>query len=368
MSRASNLPLKPPAVLICTQTFPPRLGGMEAVMHSLATLFSGNGYDVLVAADKAWDSPKPFGFFSVNVPRFMRSAIKRMMLGVKRFDPDLTICDSWKSVSAVPRKSGKLVVLAHGQEYLDPSNRKKRAISNALERADLVVASSAMTANLVRIVSPSANVEVIYPTYMLSRLGAVKAPYRASKQVPVILSICRIENRKGLFQSADALDRLLQKGLEFEWKIAGSGPDLQRLKDFLAEKSISSRATFLGRVSDPEKEQLLSEADLYLMPSYQAGKSLEGFGISYAEAAKFGVASIAGEVGGAPEAVLNGKTGWCVDGSKSEAIERALCEALSNSDKLQQLGHAAKNRFDDELAGEVSFKKLVSLCQLDISL
>ena len=348
------------SILICTQTFPPRLGGMEAVMYSLATRFCDTGFDVLVAADKPWNKPESFAILSAGVPRFMRSWFKRTQLSIRHFRPDITICDSWKSVSAVPKGNKRLIVLAHGQEYLSSSTKRRAAISKALARAELVIASSNMTAELVRQIARDKRIEVIYPTYML------KAPETVvnarNNAVPQILSLCRIEERKGLAQSAEALKQLSKKGIPFQWKIAGSGPDLQALKEKIENLGLSGHCEFLGRVSDPEKRELLDASDLYLMPSYQAGKSLEGFGISYVEAAMHGVASIAGEVGGAPEAVHQGSTGWCVDGSSPTAIAAVLSEALSRPDELKARGAAARARFDSELAGDLSFKRLLDLC------
>lgn len=352
-------------VLICTQTFPPRLGGMEAVMLSLAERFAKNGSNVLVAADKPFHQQANFDFFAVSAPRIIRSSTKRFALKLRRFEPNLTICDSWKSVAAVPNQPGKLIVLAHGQEYLSPSAKRQAAIRRYLNRADLVVASSAMTANLVSQISPVVPLEVIYPTYMVTRPTEESRKARHPQETIVIVSLCRIEKRKGLLQSAKALLQLYRDGFKFTWKIAGTGPDLDELEAFVQTSEMSDACQFLGRVSNGDKDDLLGQADLFLMPSYQEGKSLEGFGISYIEAAKYGVPSIAGKVGGAPEAVLNGKTGWCVDGSNSNAISEALRDALDNPQRLQRYGSASRERFEGLLAGDVSFAKLLQLCQID---
>ena len=337
------------------------------MMFALAESFSKCNYSVLVAADKKWQSRYQFDFFSVNAPKLIRPLVKKLRITLKRPQPDLTICDSWKSVAAVPNQSGKLIVLAHGQEYLSPSSRRKKAIRNALNRADLVVASSAMTADLVLRISPTVPVEVIYPTYMVSRAMQEPRKYRHPQETTVIVSLCRIEKRKGLLQSAKALIKLYKEGFRFTWKIAGSGPDLAELKAFVHASDIAKACQFLGRVSDGDKEDLLANADLFLMPSYQEGKSLEGFGISYIEAAKYGVPSIAGEVGGAPEAVLNGITGWCLDGSNSDTIAEALRDALSDPVKLERYSVAALQRFNSDLAADVSFEKLRLLSQSDVN-
>lgn len=348
-------------VVICTQTFPPRMGGMEAVIYSLACQLAERGVEVFVAGDKPYSGNLSFEYQSFNVPKVLRSTVRRLSLGLWQQKPDVVICDSWKSVQSVPNWNAKLIVLAHGQEYLEPSSKKAQRIRSALDKAHLVIASSKMTSKLVAKIAPKSNVEVIYPTYMLSNPQI--AERRAQNPVPSILTLCRIERRKGLFESALALAQLKNRGLKFSWTIAGNGPDLNDLKSEISKLNLSSSTTFAGRVDDQTKAELLERADLFLMPSYQSGKSLEGFGISYIEAASYGVPAVAGTAGGAPEAVLNGITGWCVDGSDAQKVQLALTTALTEEDLRAAYGDAAAARFSTEFLGDVVFEKFLKLLQ-----
>lgn len=341
-------------LLICTQTFPPRVGGMEAVMLSLANHFSNEGYETLVAADKPYNHPTAFKHRSFNAPRFFRPWLKKCYLNFSGFSPNFTLCDSWKSVSAVPKNRGKLIVLAHGQELLFDSDSKKARICKFLNRADLVVASSNMTANLAKALTTKP-VITVYPTYMLTESHEIPS----TKVHANLLSLCRLDRRKGLIESAHALANLRDKGTEFHWNVAGSGPIEHELRELISELNLSESVTFHGKVDDQTKEFLLNNASLFIMPSYQLGRSLEGFGISYIEAAKAGLPSIAGNIGGAPEAVLDGQTGWCVDGSNVSAIQNALAEALNSDELLEKMGENAKYRFDKELSGPKVFRKLL---------
>ena len=224
----------------------------------------------------------------------------------------------------------------------------------------MVVSSSNATAAMVRDYAPdSLPVHTIYPTYMLQNPALGKVAKRSSFR---IFSISRIERRKGLFQSAEALTMLLSDSNQrVEWRIAGSGPDLGALQSHT--RSLGLTVKFLGRISESEKQTEFNQADLFLMPSYQEGNSLEGFGITYIEAAAFGVPSIGGLAGGAAEAVLDQKTGWSVDGSDPKAIQAALAEAISDTDKRLSYGQAAKERFTRNLVGYQAFDRLVSLIE-----
>ena len=123
------------------------MGGMENVMAALAEKFgkAGCGYR---ASQKT--NPK-YTQLSDRPPALaqMRNVYKRRYLAGNLTKDDLVICDSWKSVAAVPSHDGKLVVLAHGQEYLKIGRRAKR-VQAALNRATHIVSSSKFTLSLIR--------------------------------------------------------------------------------------------------------------------------------------------------------------------------------------------------------------------------
>ena len=346
-------------IVICTQTFPPKMGGMEAVMASLAEHFTHAGYAVSVFADAPFKNLKNYDFYAAQVPKFIRPCIKSRQISQKATPEAWVICDSWKSVGAVPKSFEKIVVLAHGQEYLN-KEKKRRRIEQALKRASLVVASSNATADMVRNYAADAlPIHTIYPTYMLG--SAENSSHQRSATIE-ILSLSRVERRKGLFQSAEAISQLPEELKQnLHWAIAGDGPDRAELERYIT--ALGLNATFLGRVSTEKKHELYSSADLFLMPSYQEGNSLEGFGITYIEAAAYGVASIGGLAGGASEAVIDGQTGWSVDGSSADEIHVALKEALSDPQIRVDRGLRGLRRFEQSLAGEKAFARLADLIQ-----
>jgi len=336
------------SLTIVTQTFPPRTGGMESVMFSLANNLSNSGWNINVVADKPLLGTYAFSHTAIAVPKLVRNAAKKLYLNLQK-KPDLYLCDSWKSVEAIPNNSVPIVVLAHGQEYLD--TKKEPRIKQALNRAVQIVSSSNATIDLLCKYSSDYRSKAIciYPTYGLYEDTKTELNQNCSAPLK-ILSLSRIEKRKGLFQSASALRGLHKKGLNIEWNIAGSGPDLEELKQECKDLSF---VNFLGRVNDEEKKKLYQTHNLFLMPSYQNGLSLEGFGITYIEAAQYGLPSIGGTAGGASQAVLNGVTGWCVNGEDSEEISAAIYAAYNDRQLLSEYGQAAKDRFDSELVSKV---------------
>ena len=343
--------------VIVTQTFPPVRGGMQSVMGALANrlseyapvcvypdrAFCGEGYQV-----RYWPVAKP-----------LRAWVKRMRLSLYLREDDVVLCDSWKSLQALPSSfSGRVVVLAHGQEYLTTSFAKRERIRALLRRADHVVASSRATAALVQDVmlpQPIA-LTVIAPTYSVD--GEVIARHSAVDHVCRLVSVCRLEERKGLGHVLHALAQLPQQ-LEYEWLIVGGGEDASRLKRTIERLGLASRVRLLGFVSDDEKDRLLKAADLFVMPSYQVGDSLEGFGIVYVEAARYAVPSIAGVDGGVVDAVADRVTGWCVSPQSTDALKAVLLEALTEQSQRELFGRNAQHAYKEQFHGDVVMAKLL---------
>jgi len=104
----------------------------------------------------------------------------------------------------------------------------------------------------------------------------------------------------------------------------------------------------------------LKNSDVFLMPTLQDKYSIEGFGLTYIEAARFGIPSIAGISGGSSEAVINRKTGWCVDPNNNDQLISIIEKALVNIKERRQFGNNALKRFEEELNGEKAILKLLN--------
>ena len=165
--------------------------------------------------------------------------------------------------------------------------------------------------------------------------------------------------RKGIIQSVAALAEINNLEGGWQWTIVGEGPVSKDLTKLVEETELSGKVRVLGFISEDEKQTLLKEADLFLMPSYIDSNSMEGFGISYAEAAMYGVPSIAGSNSGAAEAVINDKTGWCVDTLNKKMLIKTIFCALENHDLRNSMGKAAQKYFAQKHSGEIVFRQLL---------
>ena len=317
------------------------------------------GNEVFVFPDHRFKEVDSFKVKNIISPKFFRHYIKKFLLSINGQEESIIICDTWKSVKAVPKKFKNIVLFAHGQEFLKLKNKKK--ILSSLLRAKLLIASSKYTCDLIKNnwIIPHLNINVLYPTYHIKKLPFKKINLN---EVTKFISICRIEKRKGLLQSLISLKEIELKGHDFIWDIIGNGPQLNELKQKCFELNLEKKVFFHGKVkSNKIKNNFLENSDIFLMPTFQDNYSIEGFGLTYIEAARFGIPSIAGILGGAPEAVINKITGWCVDPNNNKLLLNVLEKILVDTKERRQLGKNALKRFEAELHGEKTFKKLVNV-------
>ena len=125
--------------------------------------------------------------------------IKKIKLKKILKKDDIIICDSWKSLNALPNTNNKVVMLAHGQEYLSKS--KKNKINKLLKKVNIVISSSNYTKNIFLNICkfPENKIYVIPPTYELEN-NKIKIHNKSSNKKNLMLTtISRLEERKVSF-------------------------------------------------------------------------------------------------------------------------------------------------------------------------
>jgi phosphatidylinositol alpha-1,6-mannosyltransferase len=164
---------------------------------------------------------------------------------------------------------------------------------------------------------------------------------------PTFVTVARLTHH---YKGHDVLMRSLalirERVPDVEWVVIGDGPlraDLERLAGSLG---VADSIRFLGSVSDEQRNLWLRRADLLAMPSRLPGGGLagEGFGIVYLEAGAYGKPVVAGNVGGAVDAVLDGQTGLLVDPTDPVAVGAAITKLLLDEQLARRLGSAGAQR------------------------
>src|SRR5438132_457718 len=143
--------------------------------------------------------------------------------------------------------------------------------------------------------------------------------------------------------------------------VAGTGRDRQRLERLATRRHAPVR--FLGRVADDRLPALYACADVFAAPNRVrwGGLEQEGFGIVFVEAAACGIPQVAGDNGGAPEAVVHGETGLLVErpGVPSE-VASALERLIGDPPERCRLGEQSRRRAADLFAYDVLAARLAA--------
>ena len=175
------------------------------------------------------------------------------------------------------------------------------------------------------------------------------------------MSLSRLVPRKGMDVLIAAADRLAPSYPDLVVAIGGAGRELERLRRQAAASPVS--VSVLGRVSDDDRAALLGAADIFVMACHNRwlGLEQEGFGIVFLEAAAAGVPQIAGDSGGAAEAVVHGETGLVVrDPEDPGRVAEALRTLLAEPKLRKRMGRAARARAQASFDYDVLASRLAS--------
>ena len=347
-------------IIISTQTFLPKIGGMQILMSSIASGLSKLEFDVSVFPDHYCKKNLYYKVYNTIFPKILRPLAKRINIFFKSDKNDIYICDSWKSVHSIPKNAKNIICFSLAQELLVRKQKEIR-IQKAFDRCKYIIPISNFTSSKIKSkwIVEEKKIKVINPTFSIKTKNIINK--KISNNPLVIFSLCRIEKRKGLLQVANSLIRVKKSLPNFRWHIAGNGDAKEALVDIIKNSKIRNNVIFEDMVTEKNKDLIFKMADLFVMPSYQEGKSLEGYGIAYSEASSYGVPSIGGIDGGAPDAIVNGSTGWCINPNNKNEIDNAIKEALKNKTKRLQFGKNALNLFESKQTSEIAFKKLIHL-------
>jgi phosphatidylinositol alpha-1,6-mannosyltransferase len=171
----------------------------------------------------------------------------------------------------------------------------------------------------------------------------------------VLLTIARLVPRKGHLTVLHALAGLRGRIPELRYVVVGTGPMRDELEETVKELSLDEMVTFAGGVSDQIRTSLLQACDVFVMPNRdikgpQGVLATEGFGIVFLEASACAKPVIGGRAGGAPEVILDGRTGFLIDPEDPKELEQAILRLWSDRDLAVRFGLAGRERVEREFS------------------
>jgi phosphatidylinositol alpha-1,6-mannosyltransferase len=130
---------------------------------------------------------------------------------------------------------------------------------------------------------------------------------------------------------------------DLRYVLVGEGHDEQRLRDLARELNVEDRVGFVGPMRDDELPEAYATSTIYVgLSRVDREINVEGYGISFLEAAASGVPSVAGDSGGVRSAVRDSETGIIVPPENEDAIVAAIRSLLVNEDRRMEMGRAGR--------------------------
>ncbi len=345
--------------LVVTNDFPPRPGGIQTFVHELVRRRPAGSVVVFASTWRdptAFDAEQPF-----PVVRYPHSVmlptpdVARRVTALLR-DHD---CDSVLFGAAAPlgllgpglRRAGarRLVALTHGHEAawasLPGSRQLLRRIGDGVDvvtylgeytRSRIAAALSPSAAARMERLAPGVDEAVFHP-------GAGGAEIRDRYGLtgrPVVVCVSRLMPRKGQDTLIRALPQIRRQAPGAALLLVGGGPSRQRLERLVRDEGVAADVVFAGSVPYGELAAHYDAGDVFAMPcrTRNRGLDVEGLGIVYLEASAVGKAVVAGDSGGAPDAVLEGDTGFVVPGRDVAAVARRVSQLLAEPELAARMG------------------------------
>ncbi len=357
--------------LLVTNDFPPKVGGIQSYLWELWRRLPPQSFSVLTtphAGATQFDADQPFRVVRTRQPVLLPEPwlVGQVNALADELDVHLVVLDPALPVGAIGRRLQRPYgVVLHGAEVTVPGRLpgSKQLLGRVLRGAELVIAAGGYPAVEGEhaagrplptvVVPPGVDVERFRP---LDDAGRAAARVRLGLPVdgPLVVSVSRLVPRKGMDVLIEAAARLAPHHPGLTFVIGGGGRDHDRLERLVARTGAPVR--LLGRFAEDDKPDLLACADVFAMlcRNRWGGLEQEGFGIVFVEAAAAGVAQVAGDSGGAAEAVIDGETGFVVaHPTDPDAVAAAIDALLLDPDRARSMGVAARRRVESDFTYEV---------------
>ena len=372
-------------VLFVTNDFGPRAGGIETFIIGLIqrrpfgqtivyTSFQENSaqfdadwlanYGVRVIRDRSKILlPTP------RVALQLRGIIKKEGITTAAFGAAAPL----GLLSASMKRAGVLrtVALTHGHEVwwakVFPFNLLLRRIGSTVDvltylgeftRKAISKALSARAQSAMVKIAPGIDVEHFIPTDASSLRASLGL---ADKKV--IVSVGRLVHRKGQDHLIEAMPEILKNVPRAHLLLVGEGPYREHLQNLVHQLKLESSVTFIGRIQYQDLPMYICVGDIFAMPSRSRllGLEVEGLGIVYLEASSCGLPVLAGDSGGAPDAVIQNETGLVVSGTDNKEIASAAVALLTNLEASQKMGTVGRQWIVDNWRWEIWSKAFEEL-------
>jgi colanic acid/amylovoran biosynthesis glycosyltransferase len=245
-------------------------------------------------------------------------------------------------------RTAKIAVSCRGAaEQIEPLKNPQRRIDleRVFEIADLIhCVSDDMRQTVEGLGAPASKILVNRPAIPVDQFSSLRSRELDHEGPFRLLSIGRLHWKKGFDDSIRAVAALRERGIAVEYRIAGEGPEREKLMFMIHELGCEDSVSLVGSLGQPEIKELLGWSDALLLPSLS-----EGISNAVLEAMAAGLPVVSTRCGGMAEVVEDGVNGILVDVGDTGAMCDHLAELAGNADTRARLGSAAARTADERL-------------------
>ena len=178
----------------------------------------------------------------------------------------------------------------------------------------------------IRVINPGCN----YPI-QINEDAKKFAKNKFMDASPKLITVSRLDGRKSHQNVLMTIKNLLPKFPNLKYISIGDGDERKNLEKLRKELGLEKKVELIFKSTEQEKVALLEQSNVLVMPSVIYKRSVEGFGITYIEAASYGKPSIGGIYGGEGDAIKSGQTGYLCNGNDLNALYDTLLKILKNN-------------------------------------
>jgi len=368
--------------LVVTNDFPPRAGGIQAYVHELAVRQPPGSVVVFASTSPGaaeFDAAQPFPV--VRQPTGMLLPTPAMARRAQEVARAEGCTAAWFGAAAplallapALRRAGveQVVATSHGHEVgwavLPGSRQLLRRIGDGV---DVVTYLGGYTRDrLAPVLGPRPRLEWLPPGVDTGTFspridgGPVRARYGLGDR-PTVVCVSRLVPRKGqdtLIRAWPAVRRRVPGAVLL---VVGRGRDLPRLRRLVAAHRVGADVVLTGGVPGPELPAHYAAGHVFAMPcrTRRGGLDVEGLGIVYLEASATGLPVVAGDSGGAPDAVRHGETGWVVPGRSVSAVADRVAALLADRVAARTAGEKGRAWVERDWRWDTLARRLHELLQ-----
>ena len=368
--------------LLVTNDYPPKIGGIQSLLWEWWRRLPSDSFAVLTSPYEGaaeFDAGESYRIERTREPVLLPHPwmIKQVNDLAKDFGADFVVLDPAVPLGLIgPWLDLPYRLVLHGAEVTVPGRLPgaKQALAYTLRRAAGIIAAGGYPAAEavhaagrelpITVVACGVDPHKFHPLSDAERRAA-REHFGLDPDAEVIVGISRLVTRKGFDTAIRAVARLGRVRPNLRLVIAGGGREDARLRRLADE--LDAPVTFLGRIPNADLPPLYGCADVFAMlcRNRWGGLEQEGFGIVFVEAASCGVPQVAGDSGGAAEAVADGETGFVIaDPEDIQAVADAFAKLLDDDELRRRMGEQSRRRVLDDFAYDVLARRLGDTLQV----